>query len=303
MKVKKIDIHVHSRKVHGVASLAGYVYPTYEELRSLYDRLGIEKGVNLPLGMSGPEGSGQIITNDEAYELATLHPETYFWFCGVDPRISGNSPKTDLSYFISYYKERGAKGVGELTANIDMDDPRVLNLFYHCEKCNMPVTIHIGNPGFGTYGLIDLVGLPRLEKVLEQFSKLIILGHSQRFWAEISGDCSMENRSGYPKGPVKPGGRVVELMRKYPNLHGDLSAGSGHNAITRDPEFGYAFLEEFQDRLYFGTDFTDPGQIEHPFAKLSSWLDEAYEQGNISFEVYEKVSRKNALRLLEGYNG
>ena len=33
----------------------------------------------------------------------------------------------------------------------------------------------------------------------------------------------------------------MELLRKYPNLYGDLSAGSGYNAITRDPAFGDAF--------------------------------------------------------------
>ncbi len=297
--MKKIDIHVHTRKVHGVPSLAGNVFPTYDELRLMYDKLGIEKGVNLPLGMSGPEGSSQIITNDESYELASLYPETYYWFCGVDPRIGGNTPKTDLSYYINYYKELGARGVGEITANINMDDPRVLNLFHHCEKCKMPVTIHVGNPGFGSYGLIDETGLRRLEYILQQFPKLIILGHSQRFWAEISEDCTTESRNGYPPGKVAPGGRVIELMRRYPNLHGDLSAGSGHNAVTRDPEFGYAFLEEFQDRLYFGTDFTDPRQIDHPFAGLSGWMDQAYEGGNISRTVYEKVCRKNALQLLE----
>ena len=53
------------------------------------------------------------------------------------------------------------------------------------------------------------------------------------------------------------GGAVVRLFRQYPNLYGDLSAGSGYNAISRDPEFGYAFMDEFQDRLLFGTDFAD----------------------------------------------
>ena len=44
----------------------------------------------------------------------------------------------------------------------------------------------------------------------------------------------------YPDGPVAPGGAIDTLMDKYPNLHGDLSAGSGAGAISRDPEFGRA---------------------------------------------------------------
>ena len=60
--------------------------------------------------------------------------------------------------------------------------------------------------------------------------------------SEISGD---DEHGGYPAGPV-PGGRVVELMRKYPNLLGDLSAGSGLNAIMRDRKFGISFLNDFR---------------------------------------------------------
>ena len=83
-------------------------------------------------------------------------------------------------------------------------------------------------------------------------------------------------------------------MRKYPNLCGDLSAGSGQNALMRDPEFAYKFLEEFQDRLFFGTDICSP---TNDF-KLTFFLDEAVENGHISQECYNKVCRENALKLL-----
>lgn len=36
-----------------------------------------------------------------------------------------------------------------------------------------------------------------------------------------------------------------------------------YDAISRDPEFGYKFLEEFQDRLYWGTDIDTP-TVETP---------------------------------------
>ena len=32
------------------------------------------------------------------------------------------------------------------------------------------------------------------------------------------------------------------------------AAGSGHNAVTRDPSFGVEFVDQFQDKLMFGTD-------------------------------------------------
>ena len=137
-------------------------------------------------------------------------------------------------------------------------------------------------------------GLPLLEGALRKFPDLRFLGHSQPFWAEISGDLKEEERNSYPKGKVAEGGAVVRLMRECPNLYGDLSAGSGHNAVSRDPDFGYAFMTEFQDRLLFGTDVCDP-RNETP---LIGFLNDAVEEGHISRQVYEKIGWMNAEGLL-----
>ena len=40
----------------------------------------------------------------------------------------------------------------------------------------------------------------------------------------------------------------------YPNLFGDMSANSGNNAMSRDPEFTADFLKRHQDKLFFGSD-------------------------------------------------
>jgi hypothetical protein len=80
-----------------------------------------------------------------------------------------------------------------------------------------------------------------------------VLGHSQVFWSEISGDNSDEIRNGYPKGKVTPG-RITALMRKYDNLYCDLSAGSGMNAMMRDKEHAVSFFREFADRILYGCD-------------------------------------------------
>ena len=87
-------------------------------------------------------------------------------------------------------------------------------------------------------------------------------------------------------------------MRKYPNLLGDLSAGSGYNAITRDVEYGYKFLEEFKDRLFFGTDICATSNIQYDFWKLAKFLDDAVLNGKISYDAYYKISRGNAIKLL-----
>jgi len=295
--VKKIDIHVHSakRQILPVGTVARLALP--HELCEMYAKLNIERGVLLPGAApdcSGPGGGG---TNEDIYEVCCEYPDNFSWFCNIDPRWGTNSDKTDFVPFLEHYKSLGAKGIGEMTSNLNFDDPKVLALMRDCEKVGMPMTFHIGNLG-GDYGLVDEIGLPRLEKCLQMFPKLIFLGHSQKFWAEISGDLTEELRGGYPTGPVAPGGRVVELMRKYPNLHADLSAGSGFNAISRDPEFGYKFFEEFQDKLFFGTDICDPRNINDARVLLSKYLDDAVEAGKISYDAYYKISRGNAEKLL-----
>lgn len=166
-----------------------------------------------------------------------------------------------------------------------------MNFFAQVEEAGLPLTFHVAPKFGGCYGVVDEPGLPRLERVLKAFPKLVFLGHSQPFWAEIGKD--PEGRSAYPKGKVTPG-RLVELLRRYPNLHGDLSAGSGYNAISRDPEFGYKFLGEFQDQLYWGTDIANVPQklpIVDYFHKLQA-------EKLISPAAYQKITWQNANRLL-----
>lgn len=293
--VKKIDIHVHTSESGWLARLPADRCATPEELMAMYDTLGVERGVIMP-GIN-IEGGFNTTSNYEIYRVVQKYPDRFAWFCNVDPRQGSNSPETDFTPYLEFCRDRGARGVGEVCANLTFDDPKMLNLLWHCERCGMPVTFHIGS-GEGDYGVIDDFGLPRLEKALAAFPKLRFMGHSQKFWAELSGDLRPEDRDGYPTGKVVPGGRVVELMRKYPNLCGDLSAGSGYNALSRDPDFGYAFLEEFSDRLYYGTDICSPTNLSDSRIKLSSFLDGAMLQGKISYDTYVKVSRANAEKLL-----
>lgn len=295
--MKKIDIHVHTVEEPDLLRPIGDTFATPEQLFDMYDRLGVEKAVLLPI--LSQEGTYDTNTNREILRIVRRWPDRFYWFCNVDPRCGKNAPDTDYMQILSHYKALGAAGVGELTSNLPMDDPRVDALFAACEALSMPVTIHIGNLG-GDYGLVDSIGLPRLERALRKFPKLIILGHSQRFWAEIGSDVTEENRGRNPKGPVQPGGRIPELMRKYPNLCGDLSAGSGCNAMMRDPDFGYAFMEEFQDRLFYGTDICSPNDITHIRVKMGPFLEEGVASGKLSLQACEKISWRNAQRLLEG---
>ena len=73
--------------------------------------------------------------------------------------------------------------------------------------------------------------------------------------------CEDNARQLYPRGPVTPGGWTDRYLSDYPNFFADLSAGSGHNALTRDPDFTRGFLKRHQDKLLFGSDCSDvPGR-------------------------------------------
>jgi predicted TIM-barrel fold metal-dependent hydrolase len=150
-----------------------------------------------------------------------------------------------------------------------------------------------------TYGLIDELGLPRFEAQIRKHPSLVFLCHSQAFWSHMSGDVNEENWSGYPDGPVVEGGRIPELLRTYPNVYGDLSAGSGCNAVSRDPEVGYAFLTEFQDRLLFGTDVNQVSHGDSVLVGLKGFLETAKAEGKISAAVFDKITHQNAQRVLK----
>jgi predicted TIM-barrel fold metal-dependent hydrolase len=131
--------------------------------------------------------------------------------------------------------------------------------------------------------------------LLQKYPKLKILGHSQPFWSEIGDNVNEENRNTYVSGKVQEG-RLPYLLREYENLYCDLSAGSGANALMRDRDYAAKFIEEFSDRLMYGTDICMHGQT-FPFA-FDEFLTSMRESGEISEENYYKLVRGNACRLL-----
>jgi predicted TIM-barrel fold metal-dependent hydrolase len=289
-----IDIHVHTRLFPGPHRLTGGTYATPEELIKMLRPHGVKRAVILP-GVN-PECAYIPQSIGEALAICEKHPDFFIPFMNVDPRAVKNSPDADLGHLMRYWKERGCKGIGEVCASLRFDDPLMENLFRHAQENELPLTFHIAPKMGGYYGIVDDLGLPGLGGALRKFPRLNFLGHSQPFWAEISGDLTEEKRNSYPKGNVAPGGATVRLFRAHRNLYGDLSpaAGSGYNAIHRDPDFGYAFLEEFQDRLLFGTDICDPRNK----LDLIPFLNQAVEKGRISRAAYEKICYKNAEKIL-----
>jgi len=286
-----IDIHVHMSKVPGFPRRGQAPYSTPEQLIERYDKLQIEKGVILP--EVNPECSYMPQSNEDALDIFRKNGR-FIPFCNIDPRALNNSPCAQLGDIIKFYRDKGCKGVGEVCANLPFMDPLVQNLFKGAEEAGVPLTFHIAPCIGGNYGLYDNPGLPQLEMSLQKFPNLKFFGHSQAFWAEIARLETPEERTGYPASPVKDEGVIPKLMRKYPNLYGDLSAGSGCNALKRDRKYAIKFLNEFQDRLMFGTDICAPDTA----TPLVDFLLDMKNAGDITESVFNKVARENAIANL-----
>ena len=274
----KIDIHAHAI-ITKCPNLDFVGLPTPENLLDTYAKYGISQGVLLPL--TSPEGRNFISTTESVEAIAAKYPDNFFWAIGLDPRMLRNTPASDFGGLLEYYKSHGAKSVGEMTANLNFDDPLYDNMLAQCAEHDLPVTVHM-SPAIGLdYGVVDDPGLPRLEKMLKKYPKLKIFGHSTFFWDHMT------------VNKAQPG-RVHELMGKYDNLYCDISAGSGFNALTKNEEIGLDFLEAFQDRIMFGCDF-GPNAV----GRLSLWLDRMYLDCRLKEDAYQKICRENAIRILK----
>ena len=292
MKMKKLDIHCHVFKEYGAFEPNSSFYLLPEQQLEMFDKKNVARGVILPEVHYESNPYGIVQRVEEVAEIVAKYPDRFYFFMNLVPRSFYINPEADYSDLIEYYLAMGAKGVGEMCGNYTWYDPLMDNMLMYVNKYKLPIIFHMTHKEFNDYGMRDDEELNGLERALQKWKDITFLGHSADFWAEISGD---EYHTGYPTGKVLPGGRLVELMRKYPNLCGDISAGSGLNALQRDREFGVAFLNEFQDRLFFGQDTCAvTNNMMH-----SEYLDELLENGEISQEVYNKVCWQNAVKLLK----
>jgi predicted TIM-barrel fold metal-dependent hydrolase len=286
-----IDVHAHAYLFDSPPQDGKTQFCTADEVLKRYDELNIEKGILLPL--IGPE-TYLPQSNQEIMEICRLHPDRFVPFFNIDPRGMQNSEFTDFSVWINWFKEHGCKGVGEFMPNMYFRDPRVMNMFRQFEAAGLPVifddTVYVNYH----YGLVDDPGLPQLEMVLRSFPNLILLGHGPAFWSEIGVLDTVFDRGTYPAYPIRAEGAVPKLFRRYKNLWGDLSAGSGYNALARDVDYAINFLNEFQDRLCFGTDICYPTQN----LPLAEFLIDLKKSGKLSAEAFEKIARGNIKRLL-----
>ena len=265
-----IDAHVHTN----------WLGKRADDIVRHFDSIGVEKGWLLAWEMvEGFDPGYSHLSNESIFAAARAHPDRFIPFCAVDPH------RRDAKEILKKWIERGARGFGEHKARMMIDNPDAVELYDIAGEHGMPVLFHMDtpHPGASFWYNADIDGL---ERLLKKRPNVAFIGHGPGFWRYVSGDAEEHIKEGYPKGKVAPGGKLVEMLHDFPNLHADISAGSGLNALRRDAEFGPGFVKEFSHKLLYGTDcFTR----EHLDFMLSLSLPD---------DVFQAITRENAVRLV-----
>ncbi|MFW5866485.1 MAG: amidohydrolase family protein [Armatimonadota bacterium] len=236
-----IDTHVHLKYDGRIPGER--VGISAEQLVDRMNREGIDRSVVLPI--ESPEVCTCLYTTEQVLEAAYRFPERIVPLVHVDPRM----PRADqvIRYFAGNHSL--IKGFGELVDGLAIDHEKRQVIYETCEDLGFPL-IFYGS----VYSSFDDANLSGLESMLQKFPGLIFIGHGPRWWNGISADD--DGSCQYPDTPVVEGGAADRLLQEYDNMYADLSAGSGYNAMTRDPEFTEGFLERNWRKLMFATDYT-----------------------------------------------
>jgi predicted TIM-barrel fold metal-dependent hydrolase len=226
-----IDIHQHTN----------YSGRSDEELIAHQSKMGITKTVLLPAGsqLGLAVGAGG---NETVLALAKAYPNEFVFFANELPNIP------ERKKVIEKYLKLGAIGIGEQKFHVDANSKEMRKIADIAKHYKVPVLMHFQ---YETYNL----AFERFYKMLDKYPTVNFIGHAQTWWANI--DKNHQQPVLYPKGPVTPGGITDRLLSDYPNMYGDLSAGSGLNALLRDEDHAREFLKRHQDKLLYGSDCND----------------------------------------------
>jgi predicted TIM-barrel fold metal-dependent hydrolase len=151
---------------------------------------------------------------------------------------------------IEKYLKAGAIGIGEQKYFVDVNSPPMYLICDIAQHYGVPVLLHFQHERYN-------VNFDLFWKVLEKYPKVNFVGHAQTWWANIDRAQAQSQDILYPRWKVTAGGYTDRYLSDYPNMFGDLSAGSGLNALRRDEAHAAEFLKRHQDKLLYGSDCND----------------------------------------------
>jgi len=265
-----------------------------------------------PANLAHLDGAGiaraNLLTRATAAEqvaaVQSAAPGRFTWFASADVA------QPDSVQALTQAVKNGARGFGEMKFHSATDGPEFQRAYALAAELGVPILIHFQevdhtenegkwSPGFAT----------KFESMLKAYPKTIFIGHADAFWANVSAD--YHNESAYPSGPIARGGVTDRLLANYPNLYGDLSANSGNNMLSRDPDFTADFLRRHQNKLMFGSDCgcadghgAGIGQANNPAASRLAGKCVAREtltvlKRSATPDVFRKITWDNVHKLLK----
>lgn len=238
-----IDIHQHT-DYHG---------RTAEALLAHQRAMGVTTTILLPAGRPvntasthGGVSNGlqaKATGNEVCYRFSQQYPREFLFAANEVSDLPGATQE------IEKYLKLGAKLIGESKFGVECDSAEMQKIYQLAEAYDVPVLMHWQHKMYN-------YGFERFHKMLEKYPKVNFIGHAQTWWANIDKD-HKDQKVLYPKSGVTPGGLTDRYLSDYPNMYGDLSAGSGLNALLRDEAHTTAFFERHQDKLLYGSDCAD----------------------------------------------
>jgi predicted TIM-barrel fold metal-dependent hydrolase len=238
-----IDIHQH----------LGYSGRPDDVLLRHQHEMGITTTILLPAGRNVNSPSthdgvsnglqAQCLGNEACRRFSKAHSKAFRFGANEVPDVDGARRE------IERYLKLGGVVIAEQKFGVECDSGEMQAIYALAAEHRVPVLMHWQ---FQMYNY----GFERFHKMLEKYPKVNFLGHAQTWWGHIDRN-NKDQSVMYPNGAVTPGGLTDRYLSDYSNMFGDLSAGSGLNALTRDEEFARDFIVRHQDKLVYGSDCSD----------------------------------------------
>jgi predicted TIM-barrel fold metal-dependent hydrolase len=269
--LRVLDIHQHTN----------YGGRSDDQLVAHQRKMGVTKTVLLPSGYKITPGL-ELGDTGTCINLSHQHPKEFVYFGNELPDI----PATRQT--LEKYLKMGALGIGEQKFHVDCDSSHMQLVAEIAREHRVPVLMHFQHE---TYNL----HIERFHTMLEKFPKVNFIGHAQTWWANIDRNCDQVTM--YPKGKVTPGGITDRLLSDYPNMFGDLSAGSGLNSMLRDEDQAREFLKRHHEKLMFGSDCTD--SLGEGDKCLGAQILAAVRRLAPDPKIQRKIFHQNAMRIIK----
>lgn len=257
--VPAIDVHNHL----GRWLAEDWCAPDVGILLHLMDRANVQTIVNLD-GLWGAE----LEANLDRYDRA--HPGRFLTFCHVDwSMLSTPGGERAAQDLLRESADRGARGVkvwkplgltvtGPDGALVLPDDPRVVETLALAGELDLPVLVHVADPkaffdpldaynerfdelaGQPSWSFADRTRFPTFDRLLQAFEDLLLSTPDTTYVGAHVG-CVAENLD-----------HVSQLLLAAPNLVIDVAGRLAE--LGRQPRRFRRLVEEFPDRVLFGTD-------------------------------------------------